>query len=129
MALRGFKTDGAAACLTAIGKARRSDAIAISEGLFKCAHVLLRASQKLVPVKTGFLKSTGHVEGNNKAGFAAAFLVVYDAPYARPVHDNLDAYHASPTQARFLSAAIPKVRGTMTSILMRQLQISTNTRA
>jgi hypothetical protein len=118
---KGFKIEGIGNVLKANGKAREKDAIAIDEGLAKCAEILLRASQKLVPVKTGYLKSTGRVEQGKGVGMAASAAVIYDAPYAIYVHENMEARHASPTQAKFLSDAVIKVRGTMTAVLKRQL--------
>lgn len=111
---------GVNAALKANSKARSKDAINIAEGLEKCANTLLKASQPLVPVDKGLLKASGHVEVTGK-GMAAQALVVYDAPYAFVVHERLDVHHEPPTQARYLADAIPKVRGSMTALLKRQM--------
>lgn len=98
------------------------DAKNIAISLSTCAQVLLKASQKLVPVDTGALKASGKVDTTGN-GFAAVATVSYDGPYAIFVHEKLEAYHEPPTQARYLADAVPKVRGTMTNILKRQLAV------
>lgn len=100
----------------------KKDAMNIAAGLKKCGEVLLRKSQTLVPVDTGALKASGKVEVTG-VGFSAKVFVSYDGPYAIYVHENLSAYHAPPTRARYLAAAYPMVVGTMTSILKRQIKI------
>lgn len=115
---------GVEGVLKAFGKARKETGERIEDGLEKCANILLRASLPLVPVETGKLKGSGRVEVKGK-GLGAEARVIYEAPYAIYVHENLEAYHAPPTQARFLADAIPKVRGTMTALLARQLTAGT----
>jgi hypothetical protein len=117
--VRGVET-----VLKAFGKARRETSERIEDSLRKCAEILLRASQPLVPVETGFLKESGHVEVRGK-GLHCTASVVYEARYAIYVHENLQAYHEPPTQARYLADAVPKVRGTMTALLKRQLTAGT----
>lgn len=116
----GISVTGVEAVLQANKKMAVSDAIKIATGLKLCAEVLYRASQKLVPVETGLLKRSGRVEVTGR-GFGTRANVIYDTAYAIWVHENLTKYHAPPTQARFLAAAVPKVKGTMTAILRRQL--------
>ena len=115
---------GVQAVLKGYGKARTDDARAIDEGLKRCAEILLNASQKLVPVLTGKLKASGQIQGNGKKGFGAEWIVVYTAPYAWFVHEDMEAKHAAPTQAKYLSDALRRVRGTMTAVLERQLKAS-----
>lgn len=118
---------GVEAVLKAFGKARAATGVRIEDGLRKCAEMLLKASRPMVPVDTGRLKASGKVEVRGK-GLGATALAVYEAPYAIFVHENVGVYHAPPTQARFLSAAIPKVRGAMTALLKRQLTAGTRAR-
>lgn len=97
----------------------------IAAGLKKCAEILLAASQKLVPVDTEALKKSGRVVVKG-VGLGATATVEYggpEAPYAYVVHERLDLKHAPPTQARYLADAVPKVRGTMTAALKRQLTV------
>jgi len=119
---------GVDAVIKSNGKATAKINFTIAEALVKCAEVLLAKSQKLVPVATEALKKSGRVEMNDKAGTGAAATVAYGgptAPYAYIVHERMDIPHAAPTQARYLADAIPMVRGTMTSIIRRQLSVGT----
>lgn len=65
------------------------------------ADQILEVSQRLVPVDTGFLKSTGKVVKNS----IGTYSVVYTAPYAVYVHEIIDNRHKFPTQAKFLEDA------------------------
>ncbi len=66
-------------------------------------------SQVYVPVRKGDLKRSGYLETRTFRGRAVA-----DIGYSRGgiphygvyVHENLDVYHAPPTQAKFLERAI-----------------------
>lgn len=62
------------------------------------AEIILEASQKLVPVDTGRLKKSGHIEQNSEGTYS----IVYDAPYALFVHEIMGNYHKPPTQAKYL---------------------------
>lgn len=107
------------------GKALR-DGVAIDEGLKKCAEILLKKSQELVPVDKGPLKASGKVISNGKKGMAANYTVFYggpSAPYAFIVHERLGVHHKPPTQAKYLSDAVNAVRGTMTWTLGRQIKV------
>ena len=109
------------------GKASAEIKKRIDEALVTCAEVLLRKSQELVPVDTEALKKSGRVVANDKKGLAAAATVEYGgptAPYAFIVHERLGVYHAPPAQARYLADAVPMVRGTMTSIIRRQVTVN-----
>ncbi len=65
-------------------------------------------SQELVPIDTGVLKRSGYLEVVTRRGQYAG-EVGYgrggNPPYAVLVHENLDAQHAPPTQAKFLEQA------------------------
>ena len=115
-----IEVKGVEAVLQAFGKARKETGKRIEDSLRQCGEILLTASLPLVPVQTGKLKGSGRVEVRGR-GLAATASVIYEAPYAIFVHENLEARHAPPTQARFLADAIPKVRGTMTALLKRSL--------
>lgn len=71
------------------------------------ADQILATSQLLVPVDTGFLKSTGKVVKNS----IGTYSVVYTAPYAVYVHEIIDNRHNFPTQAKFLEDAAWTVLG------------------
>lgn len=65
------------------------------------ADQILEVSQRLVPVDTGYLKSTGRVVKNS----IGTYSVIYTAPYAVYVHEIIDNQHKFPTQAKFLEDA------------------------
>lgn len=118
----GASITGVERVLSAQRGMAKKDAGNIAAGLVKCAWILLRVSQKYVPVATGALKASGHVESSG-SGFGAKASVVYDTLYAIYVHENLNAYHTPPTSARFLARAVPQVRGAMTAVLKRQINV------
>jgi hypothetical protein len=70
-------------------------------------------SQVLVPVDEGDLKASGYLEVKDKAGGKLVEAEIGygrggDPHYAVFVHEDLQAYHEPPTQAKFLEAAINK---------------------
>ena len=67
--------------------------------LSELAQSVFARSQELVPVDTGYLKSTGHI---NKV--KGGYDIRYSADYAIYVHERY-ATHASPTQWKFLEVA------------------------
>ncbi len=79
------------------------------EAVRKMLQPVFDRSQVLVPVKGGDLKSSGYIETRIKANGLVVGEVGYGRggvpPYAVFVHENLDAHHASPTQAKFLEQA------------------------
>lgn len=121
------KVDGLKATLQAMGKSRKKDGITIAAGLLGAAETLFRKSQELVPVDIGNLKESGRV-WQYGVGMTAVAAVVYESPYAVPVHEVLDNYHAPPTQARYLADAIPRVRGSMVAKLQRQVRVGMSTK-
>lgn len=121
----GGQVIGVQKTLRALGAARKQDAINIAIGLQKCGEILLRKSQELVPVLTGKLRASGKVTTTG-SGFGAETVVSYggpDIPYTIFVHENLVAYHTPPTKARFLADAVNMVKGTMVSVLQRQIKV------
>lgn len=120
-----IRITGISAALKAMKAKEKIIGDGIAAGLKNCAAILLKASQKLVPVDTEALKKSGRVEVKG-VGLNATATVEYggsDAPYAYIVHERLDIPHEPPTQARYLADAVPKVRGTMTAAIRRQLTV------
>lgn len=69
------------------------------------AEEILLAAKMLTPVDRGWLQASGKVQGPWKAlGVFEVAITFGDSatPYALIVHENLQARHASPTQAKFL---------------------------
>lgn len=59
-------------------------------------------SQRLVPVDTGILKSSGYVIAQRDARERLLGAVGYDTDYAIYVHENPSARHKAPTQWKFV---------------------------
>jgi hypothetical protein len=116
--------------LRAFGAVKNNSGKSIAEGLAAAAKTLFNRSQILVPVEKGDLKATGKIESGGR-GFGAWAQVVYggisptgrEVTYALVVHEDLEKYHAPPTQARYLADAVLQTRGTMTARVGRSLRI------
>ena len=71
---------------------------------------IFERSQELVPVKTRALKNSGFIKVSQGLKGNARGEVGYGAGgvphYAAIVHEDLDAQHASPTQAKYLEQAV-----------------------
>lgn len=81
----------------------------LGQTLFWEAQEAYLKSQELVPVDTGTLKSSGTVVGPVDEGDTLSVTIGYGGAageYAVFVHEDLEAYHTSPTQAKFLEQAI-----------------------
>ena len=80
---------------------------AVEKGQIKAAKMLLKASQKVVPVgdgtrqAAGTLKRSGFVSVSGK-GLDTVCTVGYTAPYAIYVHENLSARHKAGKIAKYL---------------------------
>ena len=61
----------------------------ISSGLKHWAQEVMEKSLEICPVRTGYLKSTGHIiyKGDKTVAFT------YDAPYAIFIHEGLNGHH------------------------------------
>lgn len=78
---------------------------AVAQAVFLEANDIMNRSQELVPVDTGTLKSSGSVEPPDISPGHVVVRLGYGgaaSEYAVVVHENLDAYHAPPTQAKYL---------------------------
>lgn len=66
-------------------------------------------SQEFVPVKTGDLKASGYLEAKETANGAVAeigYAKGGNPHYGVFVHEDMEAHHEPPTQAKFLQAAL-----------------------
>lgn len=72
------------------------------------AYDVFNLSQQLVPVKTGYLKSTGYIKSTSDG-----WEIGYTAPYAVFVHEIIDTFHAPPTQSKFLQDSLNRVMFTL----------------
>src|SRR5687767_14132191 len=70
-------------------------------GMRKWAYYVFQLSLAMVPVDTGYLKSTAFMKfGGSGASFS--FTIGYGADYAVYVHERLDQYHDPCTAAKFI---------------------------
>ncbi len=91
----------------------------------KAAEILLEEANKICPVDTGDLRDSGHVVVEGE-GFSTEATVIYDAEYAIYVHENLDAYHAPPTQAKWLEETLRQYRGSISSMIRQEVKDAIN---
>jgi len=70
--------------------------------LWQEVSLIMNESQDECPVEFGILKASGYVEDPQIIGGNASVKLGYSAEYAIYVHENLSAYHAPPTKAKFL---------------------------
>lgn len=121
----GAQVTGVDKVIRAIGKEKAKTGMTIAESLKKCAEVILKKALYYCPVEYGPLRKSGRIESEG-SGMGTRVHVVFggpEAPYAIYVHENLEAKHASPTCAQFVTRAIRETRGTTASIARRELEI------
>lgn len=95
----------------------------LAEGVAAAAKMVYDKSQELVPVETGALKESGRIEVTG-TGFGAKATVAYGgptAPHAFVVHEDLEAYHAPPTCAKYIAKAVTMTRGAAVARVGRQI--------
>lgn len=111
--------------IRAIGAAKAKTTKTVAELLQKCGEVILKKAKELCPVETGALRDSGRIEVTG-TGMGTRVNVQFGgpaAPYALYVHENLEAKHASPTTAQWVTHAVRATRGTTASIAKRELEI------
>lgn len=113
--------EGVQAVVKNLSRAKALGEAGIVRGVTKAAEFLLAKSQELVPVDTGELKESGHVEVQGKTA-----AVVYDAPHALWVHERLDQHHEPPTQAKFLEQPAKEYVGEMRMIMSEEIMRDTD---
>jgi len=82
----------------------KKSARAQMKALHQVAQEEMTESKKLVPVDTGTLKNSGHVEQPKRIGDAISVELGYGGAaedYAIPVHEDLEAFHRV-GQAKYL---------------------------
>lgn len=78
-----------------------------NRGLKRAGAYLLGETLPITPVEFGFLRGSGFVRALDKVGGRGkgelvTVIIGFTAGYAIYVHENLEAYHRPPTQAKFL---------------------------
>ena len=78
---------------------------AVGASLYRFAEGVMAESKPEVPVQTGTLRASGHVEPPVLTSRGAEVELGYGGPaeaYALQVHEDLQAHHAEPTKAKYL---------------------------
>ena len=71
------------------------DKYRLRKGLMKGAGLLQVLSQELVPVDTGFLHDSAHIQDMSIDAGHPKVAVVYEAPYAVRIHEDLEMFHSN----------------------------------
>ena len=93
--------------------------------VYEEANVIFNESQKIVPVDTGALKTSGFVHAPRRENNRVFVRVTYGgsaAHYALYVHENLYARHTAPTQAKYLETPLYR----QLPVIIRNLTIRIN---
>lgn len=96
----------------------------LGRALYVEGERIMGESKRLCPVDTGTLRSSGRVQEPVHQGETVTVVLSYGgaaAPYAVSVHENMNAYHAPPTQAKFLEQPALEARETMPGRLARTI--------
>ena len=112
----GIKISGVGRVIRNIERFGSIKADAVERGLGKAALVLKGATQRVVPIDLGNLRSSAFVRKIG-AGFKTRMIVGYSADYAVYVHENLNAMHKEGTRAKFLSG--PAIELTENGVLLK----------
>jgi len=98
---------------------------AVATALYLEANDIFNRSQTLVPVDTGTLKSSGEVSTPDIIGDSIEVSIGYGgaaSEYAIYVHEDMEANHAFPTQAKFLEQPALEALDGMADRLARSLR-------
>ncbi|MGW2484942.1 hypothetical protein ACWCWQ_34500 [Streptomyces sp. NPDC001571] len=92
---------------------------AAARGLLLAAEHTLAASRQRVPIAEGTLERSGATSVDETTMTAA---VSYDTPYARRVHEELNARHSPGRAAKYLESVLPEVAGDVQTIIGTQVR-------
>ena len=110
-------------------KLRQLGAAAIREGgraLYQEALVEQKESMRRTPVDTGALSGSHETSKPEQDGQDVSVTITVGgpaAPYAMPVHENLDAFHKV-GQAKFLESTIMESRPHMAERIARRIDLN-----
>jgi hypothetical protein len=84
------------------------------KGAIEAATAILERSQTYCPIDTGALRSTARLTAELSEIDRSSVDMTYGgadsiAPYAAIVHENLEARHNPPTQAKYLQRAVDEL--------------------
>lgn len=92
-----------------------------ARGLRLAAEHVLERSRAHVPIEEGTLERSGVVSVDEDALTAG---VSYDTPYARRVHEDLNARHDAGRTAKYLEGPLTEEQGTVAEIIAAQVRRS-----
>ncbi|MFF0630384.1 hypothetical protein [Streptomyces sp. NPDC004296] len=92
---------------------------AAARGLLLGAEHVLQASRQRVPIAEGTLERSGAASVDEQQLAAA---VSYDTPYARRVHEDLNARHSPGRSAKYLESVLPQTAGDVQAIIAAQIR-------
>lgn len=105
-ATANIKVEGGDALRRALIKAGELGRTALKSGLYAEGNAILGVSQVEVPVDTGTLRSSGHVElPKDETGGRVVVEIGYGGAaqgYALIVHERMDLKHVPPGKAKYL---------------------------
>ena len=90
-------------------------------GLIKATEHLHKKTLPHVPYLTGRLRNESRVIVTGK-GFNTKASVAFPTEYAIYVHEDMDAYHAPPTYAKFLTRTAYEERPAMNRIIWEEMR-------
>lgn len=88
----------------------------IGPALWDVASDAFAESQRMVPVETGTLRSSGSVSNPLQLADGWSVKIAYGgaaAPYAVYVHEDLEVSHDAPTSAKYLEIPVKNAADTM----------------
>ncbi len=100
-------------------------ALLAASALYQEGLKMMAVSQRQVPVRTGVLRSTGHVYPPVQRGRAVEVMLAYGgpaAPYAWMQHENLDISHDEPTKAKYLEDPVMDRRAEFENAVNRRMR-------
>lgn len=89
-------------------------------GIRRAGYYVFQLTQAVVPVDTGYLKSTGWMRFAG-SGTTFTFTIGYSADYAIYVHERLDVFHPH-GQAKYVEGPMREARGTVNQIIVTALK-------
>ncbi|WKU45971.1 hypothetical protein Q3V23_18965 [Streptomyces sp. VNUA116] len=92
---------------------------AAARGVRLGAEHVLQVSRQKVPIQEGTLERSGAVSVD-EGQIAAA--VSYDTPYAKRVHEDLNARHAPGRSAKYLESVLPQENAAVQALIAAQIR-------
>ncbi|MFD7106092.1 hypothetical protein [Streptomyces celluloflavus] len=92
---------------------------AAARGALLGAEYVLAESRKRVPIEEGTLERSGATSVDPRRRTAA---VSYDTPYARRVHEDMNARHDLGRSAKYLESVLPQSADTVQALIAAQVR-------